>query len=63
MTILTVFALINVLFLLLGFYFGRHTAEKPLPRVTLPFKKQVLEEDDPYIEAMKEPEPARKETT
>ncbi len=62
MNILIIFALINVLFLLLGFYFGRHTAEKTLPRVALPFKKPVFEEDDPYIEAQKDPEPDRKPT-
>jgi len=62
MNILTIFALINVLFLLLGFWMGRHTVEKPMPGVVLPLKIGKKIDKDPYDEAMQEPQTPRMET-
>ena len=62
MNIITILVLSNVLFLLLGFYFGRHTVEKPMPKVGLPLKIGKKIDKDPYDEAMQEPQPPRMET-
>lgn len=53
----------NVLFLCLGFYFGRLSSYQGIPKISIPWSKpKQMIEKDPYTEAMKGPEPARKET-
>jgi hypothetical protein len=55
----------NLAFLLVGFWFGTFRVGQTnlLPKIRNRFKSGIIDEKDPYLESMEEPEVERKETT